>query len=77
MTHSTHLNLDFWAQLSFAEAQHEFAREALHEIVSEHRGECYAFGDSWAGAQDDIARAQKTERDTYADCNFYTSQIEG
>ena len=72
-----HLKNDFWAQLSFAEAQHEFAREALHEMVSEHNGECYAFGDSWAGAQDDIARAQKTERDTYADCNFYTSQIEG
>jgi len=77
MTHSTHLEQDFWGQLSFAEAQHEFARESLHEMVSEHNGECYAFGDSWAGARDDIARAQKTERDTYADYNFYTSQIEG
>jgi hypothetical protein len=77
MTHSTHLEQDFWGQLSFAEAQHEFAREALHEMVCEHNGECYAFGDSWAGAQDDITRAQRAESGTCAEYNFYASQIEG
>jgi len=77
MTHSTHLTQDFWAQLSFAEAQYEFASEALHEIISEHISEYRAYGDSWVGAENDIARAKKAKRDTYADYNFYTSQIEG
>ena len=77
-----HLKNDFWAQLFavFAEAQHEFAiREAL-QMVSEHRRRNVThLVDSWAGAQDDIARAQKGLKCAIHTLilSVYTSQIEG
>ena len=53
---------DFWATLAKAEDQFCSAEEQLHEMESEYRGECYAFGDGAFGACVAIADQQTLVR---------------
>lgn len=53
---------DFWTDLALAYQHVEDARETLSEISAQHRGECYAFGDSWPGAVLQIEHAARSVR---------------
>ena len=52
------INNDFWATLTKAEIAFEDAKEQLHEMKSEARGEAYAFGDAAVGAFVSISRQE-------------------
>lgn len=52
------INNDFWATLTKAEIAFEDAKEQLHEMESEARGEAYAFGDAAVGAFVSISRQE-------------------
>ena len=53
------INNDFWASLTKAEIAFYDAKEQLHEMESEARGEEYAFGDAPVGAWDALARQER------------------